>query len=477
MSAKTRLAIWVTSMVLIISAMVLTFVLVLNRQTLPEDPKRYLINVVMDNFNDVEFDNGRLEWDDLSVYKRGVYCSYYDEEGNLLLSANEEGMDFSDLEFEDNVTRIATVNDIEYFVYDKYVDMDVAGIWIRGVTRTDSHYGIMDTIIHLTLIVLPLILIITFLGAYFISTRTFLPMEKIIATANSINDADDLTDRINLKRGTKEMKKLSRAFDRMFERLEKLFDSERQFTSDASHELRTPTAIILAECDRAKRKDLSKEQYAETIDSIQEQGQRMNQLIDELLGITRLQQGTERFPLHKGDLSEFVSLCAEDFAVQDDRGISLDVDIEEGIEAPFNASLMSRVIYNYLQNAYKYGRDNGHVKLTLKKEVYEKGIDKESKENINDKKEKKDKKDRKDKEKAENCVVLAVSDDGIGISDENKEKIWNRFWQVDTSRGVEGGSGLGLSMVKGIADLHKGKVDVESTEGEGSTFYFILPAE
>ena len=444
MSAKLRLALWVTFMVLLVSIMVLVFVLVINRHSLPEDPAAYLVDVVIDNANDVEFDRGTFEWDDLSVYKRGVYCSFYNTNGELLLSADKDDMDFSGEPFVANQIRTVTSGGREFYLYDTYVDMEVSGLWIRGVTLTDSHQGITDIILRLTVIILPIILIITFLGALWISSRTFRPIEKIVETANSINDADDLTDRINLTKGPKEMKQLAGSFDRMFERLEKVFDAERQFTSDASHELRTPTAIILAECDRAKRKAETPEDYRESIDNISEQGRRMSALIDELLGITRLQQGTERYPLSKGDLSEFVTLSSEEFVPADDRGIRMETEIEPGIECSFNASLMSRVIYNLLQNAYKYGRDNGYVRLTLGRE----GSD----------------------------AVIRVKDNGIGIKKEDLDKIWQRFWQADSSRGSEGGNGLELAMVKEIAELHGGSVTAESTEGRGSEFIFRIPA-
>ncbi len=444
MSAKLRLALWVTFMVLLVSVMVLVFVLVINRHSLPEDPAAYLVDVVIDNANDVEYDRGKFEWNEMSVYKRGVYCSFYNTNGDLLLSADKEDMDFSGEPFIANKIRTVRSGGKEFYLYDYYVDMEVSGLWIRGVVRTDSHQGITDIILRLTIIILPVILIVTFLGALWISSRTFKPIEKIVATANSINDADDLTDRIALKKGPKEMKQLAGAFDRMFERLEKVFDAERQFTSDASHELRTPTAIILAECDRAKRKAETPEDYRESIDNISEQGHRMSALIDELLGITRLQQGTERYPLSKGDLSEFVTLSCEEFVPADDRGIRMETEIEPGIECSFNASLISRVIYNLLQNAYKYGRDNGYVRLTLSRE--------------------------------DSDAVIRVKDNGIGIKKEDLDKIWQRFWQADSSRGAESGSGLGLAMVKEIAELHGGSVTAESTEGRGSEFIFRIPA-
>ena len=445
MSAKLRLALWVTFMVLLVSIMVLVFVLVINRHSLPEDPAAYLVDVVIDNANDVEFDRGTFEWDDLSVYKRGVYCSFYNTNGELLLSADKDDMDFSGEPFVANQIRTVTSGGREFYLYDTYVDMEVSGLWIRGVTLTDSHQGITDIILRLTVIILPIILIITFLGALWISSRTFRPIEKIVETANSINDADDLTDRINLTKGPKEMKQLAGSFDRMFERLEKLFEAERQFTSDASHELRTPTSVILAECDHAKRKERTAEEYLASIGHIEQQGQRMSALIEDLLGITRLQQGTEKYPLRKGDFSEFIGLTTEGFVPQDNRGIQLETYIEDGITCSFNASLISRAIYNLLQNAYKYGRENGYVRLSL-------GRDGE-------------------------MAVLSVKDNGIGISLENQDKIWQRFWQADPSRGENGSSGLGLAMVKEIAEFHGGDVSVESAPGKGSTFSLRIPLE
>ena len=444
MSAKIRLALWVTFMVFLVSIMVLVFVLVMNRHSLPEDPAAYLVSVVMDNAEDVEFDRGTFEWDDLTLYKRGVFCSFYNTNGELLLSADKEDMDFSSVPFKENQIRTESSDGKEFYIYDKYVDMEVSGLWIRGAVLTDSHIGINDTITRITLMLLPVILIVTFLGALWISSRTFKPIEQIVSTANSINDADDLTDRIDLKHGPKEMRQLAGAFDRMFERLEKLFDAERQFTSDASHELRTPTAIILAECDRAERKADSVEDYEETIGHIREQGERMSGLIDELLGITRLQQGTERYPLSEGDLSEFVTLSSEEFVPDEEKGIRMETDIEDGIMCSYNASLISRVIFNLLQNAYRYGKEDGIVRLSLKRE--------------------------------DGSAVLRVSDNGRGIAAEDIDKIWQRFWQADSSRG-NGGSGLGLAMVKEIADLHGGSVAVKSTVGKGSEFSFSIPAQ
>ena len=147
--------------------------------------------------------------------------------------------------------------------------------------------------------------------------------------------------------------------------------------------------------------------------------------------------------MSRGNLSEFTEFTAEEFVPDEDRGIIREIDIEEGIECEFNASLMSRLIYNLLQNAYRYGKDGGHVKLSLKRE----GSD----------------------------AVLSVADDGIGIKKEDMDKIWQRFWQADGSRAAGTGSGLGLSMVREIAELHGGEASVESEPDKGSTFTVRIP--
>ena len=120
-------------------------------------------------------------------------------------------------------------------------------------------------------------------------------------------------------------------------------------------------------------------------------------------------------------------------------------DVHGGISCSFNASLISRAVYNLLQNAYKYGKEGGYVRLSLKR--------------------------------GDGMAVLETEDNGIGISAEDQEKIWQRFWQADASRSEGGSSGLGLAMVKEIASLHGGDVSVKSAPGEGSTFTLRIPLE
>lgn len=438
MSAKLRLTLWFTLMVFILAAMVLVFVLVINSAAITDDPAERLVKTVLRNADDVEFDNGRFDWEELEPYRRGVYCSFYNTAGELLLAAEDPGMTALSLPFEKNIIRTVNIGGQDYFCYDSYVDMDITGIWIRGLVSSSDRSGLMHTIIVLTCTLLPALMALTLGGGWIIALDAFRPMEKILSAADSISDGGDLTARVGLKRGPTEMRRLSRAFDRMFARLELSFNAERQFASDASHELRTPITVILAECDRAKRKDKSPEDFLASIAVIEEQGKHMSELVQQLLGLTRMQHGTDRYPMRRSDLSIFVESCCGEFMPHDSRGISLETDIKPGIEADFNPALMSRVVQNLLQNAYKYGRENGHILVGL--------------------------------ERRGGGALLRVRDDGIGIAPEDQDKIWQRFWQADASRGEDGGSGLGLAMVKEIAEFHGGRASVDSEPGKGSTF-------
>lgn len=168
----------------------------------------------------------------------------------------------------------------------------------------------------------------------------------------------------------------------------------------------------------------------------------MSLLVNHLLSLTRLQQGTERYPLAEGDVSELVREVCEDYMPEDRRGISVHTDIADGICACYNAQLFASLVQNLLQNAYRYGNEGGNIWLTLRR--------------------------------ADGRMKLTVRDDGIGIAPEEQDKIWQRFWQADASRSENSGSGLGLPLVKEIAELHGGSVSVESAPGSGSCFTVII---
>ena len=234
------------------------------------------------------------------------------------------------------------------------------------------------------------------------------------------------------------------ARDAVADRLECSFKAETQFTSDASHELRTPVTVILAECDTLERTQPTAEDYQEGMGVIRRQAQQMSRLIGQLLHITRLEQGTQKTYMERADLSALAEAVCEQQRLIAPAGTELTLDAPELVEVQADVLLMTRVLNNLIANAFRYGKDGGHVSVTVRRE--------------------------------NGWAVLAVRDDGIGIAPEQQERIWQRFYQVDPARSGGEGTGLGLYMVRQIARLHGGTAEVDSAPGQGSTFTVRIPA-
>ena len=168
----------------------------------------------------------------------------------------------------------------------------------------------------------------------------------------------------------------------------------------------------------------------------------MSTLVKSLLEITRLDQGTQKVNLEYADLSDLVHVVCEEQAIVAQKGIRLQTDIQPELYAEIDVFLISRMLQNLIDNAFKFGKENGFVRVTL--------------------------------HRSGAGARLTVEDNGIGISEEDRSRIFQRFYQAgDTHR--TGGMGLGLSMVRQIVQLHGGTITVSSTEGKGTVFTVTLP--
>ena len=257
-----------------------------------------------------------------------------------------------------------------------------------------------------------------------------------------IGRGGDLKQRIEVKKGNDELHRLAESFNEMIGRLDAAFEAERQFTSDASHELRTPMSVIMAQCEYSLDETRTQEEYQNALGVIKRQGRKMSRLINDMLDFVRLERHSGCYAMEKTNLSELVSSVCQDMALIGEKGIKLSCIQGDNITACVCPELINRLLTNIISNAYRYGNENGSIKVELSED--------------------------------ENCIRLSVADDGIGISEDEQELIFNRFYQSDSSRsGV--GTGLGLTMVKEIASLHGGSVEVNSELGKGSVFTFVLP--
>ena len=438
---KTRVTIYFTLMMVLVVALVLIFMLIVGNRVLTNNAEATLLDVVHDNIDDVEYENGYLDLDELNLYRHNVYVLVYDEDLQLIGGAGLRHFEGDD-DFLNGQTRDIVIDGEKYLVYDLYVQNPGGDVWLRGITSTDNSFSAVRVIVILSLVLFPVLVLLTAVVGWLIARRAFKPVRQITDTVDAISDGSDLTARIGLKRGRDEIHRLAATFDRMFDRLEHSFNAEKRFASDASHELRTPIAVIIAECEYARQNAKTVEDYQESMEVVERQSRKMSTLVNQLLNITRMDQGTHKISLERADYSELVEVVCDEAAVASGRDIQLEKDIEQGVYANMDVGLMARLVQNLVENAFKYTAEGGRVRVSL--------------------------------HTADGKLTFSVSDTGIGIDKKDLPHIWERFWQADSSRGVDRGSGLGLSMVKQIADAHDGKLNVESKPGEGSTFSYTM---
>ena len=441
LTIKTRVTIYFTLMMLLIVGLVIGVILIAGRGVISDTAEGTLLDVVHDEIDDVEFDDGYLDLDELDFYRHNVYVQAYDASGLLLGGAGPSDFDGA-AEFHNGEIRSVSVDNQPWLVYDLYLADSNGGVWLRGITSADNNFSAARVITILALIILPVLVAITAVIGWLIARHAFKPVRQITDTVDAINDGDDLTARIGLHRGRDEIHRLAATFDSMFDRLELSFNAEKRFASDASHELRTPVSIILAECEYARANAQTVEDYQESLDVVERQGRRMSRLINQLLNITRMDQGTQAISREEADFSELVDVVTDEAVRASGKDFTVEKHIEPGVTANIDVGLMSRLVQNLVENACKYTPDGGKITVSL--------------------------------HAAGGRATLTVSDTGIGIAKRDLGHIWERFWQADSSRGVDRGSGLGLAMVKQIADAHGGKLSVESEPGQGSSFSYSM---
>lgn len=440
-SIKVKITLWYLLLMVAMMAMVLGFILAVSSSVEAQTAMSQISATVRSNLSQIDMADGKLQiGEDFQFYQNGVYTLVYSQNETLL--AGQPPVSFTEVGgFENGETRTVSAGNEDYYVMDLWRSFGWEnGVWMRGVMEVPESTTLVENLLLMVAVAMPAVILFSTIGGYWIARKAFRPLEEIIATADTINEGADLSARVQVPAGNNEFTRLARTFDQMFARLEDSFEAEKQFTSDASHELRTPISVIKGACAYSLKYDETMEEQRENIVMIQRQAEKMAAMVSDLLHMTRLDQGTERMHLEKVDFGEILrEVCGE----QPDTGQQLHLEAEEQVTAQVDRMLISRLLQNLITNAAKYGRPEGNIWVSLKTAGEE--------------------------------ILLSVKDDGIGISPEHQEKVWQRFYQADASRSEDSGVGLGLSMVKKIAELHGGYMTLESAPGEGSTFTLHLP--
>lgn len=289
-----------------------------------------------------------------------------------------------------------------------------------------------------------LIMLLASVGGSFIINRALRPVKSVTSTAQEIS-ADDLSLRIDTKHRKDEIGALVETFNGMITRLEKSVNKIRQFSGDVSHELRTPLTIIRGEIEVLLRKDRDKEDYLKTLNSVLEESQRMEKIIDDLIFLSRIEALDKSKFSQIVQLDEILKLIIESrLPSAENKGLTLEAKEIEPSQIRGDMDLLERMLTNIIDNALRYTPRGGSIEASLGKK--------------------------------KNRVVIEIQDTGIGIPKESLPQIFDRFYVVDQSRSKEtGGSGLGLSIVKWIAENHQAKIDVQSQIDKGTNFIISFP--
>ncbi len=296
------------------------------------------------------------------------------------------------------------------------------------------------------LLLIPAGMLAVAFGGYWISRRALGPVDRIAATARAIT-ATALDRRLDVPPTGDELQRLSATLNEMLDRLQAAFEETRRFTADASHELRTPVALIRTAAEVALRRSRSADEYRSTLEAILREAERTSVLLQDLLTLARADAGVYSFERSRLDLGEIVAGRREALEALC-TGHGLEFQLESGSAPPISGdrSALARVVLILVSNAVRYTPAPGLVRLTVGE--------------------------------AGGRAFVEVGDTGIGIAPEDLPRVFDRFFRADRARSRdEGGVGLGLSIAKWIVEEHGGEIRLDSEPAKGCRARVSLPAD
>ena len=319
----------------------------------------------------------------------------------------------------------------------------------------------LNTLFIILMITVPFALMVASLGGQFLANKALKPVDKITQTARMIT-SQNLNQRIEPPKVKDEISRLIETFNEMISRLDQSFRQIKQFSTDASHELKTPLTILKGEVEVTLRKERTSHEYEQTLKSNLEEINRMSQIVDDLLLLSKADIGEIRLNKEVINLTEILNeVVAQMNILAQSKTLLIETSNHHEDIHIFGDGLRIRELFlNLIENGIKYTEEGGSIHITFSKDTP-----------LHDKSQ-----SGWTERKQARFVKIIVSDTGIGIAKEDRERIFDRFFRVDKARSREqGGSGLGLSICKWIVEAHQGEIKVESEVGKGSSFIVKLP--
>ena len=422
-----RVTVWFSSVIVILFLIILSSLILIEDKVVNDLSQKELVEAVEEIYEDPEkFEN----------FNDGIYYIKYNEQNEIIAGKFPKDFDIA-LAFSIEDINIYQVENKKFLYYDtRLQDEDD---WIRGIYPLGKVQKEIETLWNIAIALSVLFLIFVVIVGYRIIKNAFKPVKQISDTALKIKRSKDFSNRIELEDSNDdEIHKMASTFNEMLDTVEEVFIHEKQFSSDVSHELRTPITVILAQSDYALQYSDTFEEAKESLEVINRHAKRMTNLINQIMELSKLERQKE-IEKEKINLSNIVLQLLEDYKpLLESKNLNLVYNVEKDLRIQGNKIMLERVFLNILMNAIKFTKTNIEVSLIREGKT----------------------------------AVLKIRDDGIGISEENKKFIWERFYQVNDSRNKEDnkGSGLGLSMVKKIVDLHSATIELESELDQGTCF-------
>ena len=434
-SIRIKIMLWYTLLTAILLAVSLPILYGAMAGSLRRDQEAYLRSAAGKLASHIELEDGDLRLlNDLDL-PAGTQYLLTTESGGRVVSSENAWTDAPS--FQPDEVYLASNGRGDQLYLDQELEMEGGEkIQIRVCRSNDTVERSLDQLQLVMLLAVPAFLGLAVFGSYFLAKLALRPIDHITETAVSLG-AGNLSRRITGIESRDEVGRLAGAFNGMLARLEESFQREKQFTSDASHELRTPVSVIMAYAENltAHAPDQETEKQAA---AILLESRRMHSIIAQLLALTRGYEGKYRLEREEVSLSEMVSdVLAELTEEAAASGIRLAGQVPPEIRLSADQSLMTQLLLNLVENGIKYGKAGGTVTVWAQEQ--------------------------------DGHTLLTIQDDGIGIGETDLPRIFDRFYRADQARD-RSGSGLGLSIVKWIVELHGWTIQVVSELGKGTRF-------
>lgn len=427
-----RVTVWSTAVIIFLFSIVLSSVILLEDRYINNTSTEELVSAVEKIYEDPdEFEN----------FNDGIYYIKYNENNEIIAGKIPKDFDLT-LAFSIEDINTYQIENKKFLYYD--TRLKNTGDWIRGIyplSRFQNDISKMWDILFYYIAPL-FIAFVAFVG-YKIVKNAFKPVKKISETALEIKKSKNFSRRIELDNSEDEIHKMASAFNEMLDTVEETFIHEKQFSSDVSHELRTPITVILAQSDYALDYVDTLDEAMESFEVINRQAKKMTSLINQIMELSKLERQNE-IEKERINFSNIILQLLEDYrTLLENSNIELITNIEKDLRIYGNKLMIERLFINLFTNAMKFTKTTISVSLNR--------INKE--------------------------IILQIKDDGVGIAKEEQKYIWDRFFQINNSRNKDKnrGSGLGLSMVNKIAQLHSATIEVESEIGKGACFIVRFP--